>query len=153
MLSCCYLPLTQKIVEKFGEPGKKQVLENHEVAMELKMIPAPALGKMRKLTNLWIDCQWNNQRGGPTALDGFVSEKIEEFRFISKQIISSVLFWNDNFYSPTNLESKRCSQWRNWRITDSVEDFHYGVQALFTGSHPGIWKLWASLQKRDAVQI
>ena len=37
-------------------------------------------------------------------------------------------------------------------LTVVVEGWHYGIQALFSGSHPEIWKLLANLQKEAAVQ-
>ena len=38
------------------------------------------------------------------------------------------------------------------RTTNAVEGWHYGIQALFSGSYPGIWKLLTNLQKDAAVQ-
>ena len=54
MPSGCYFHLTQNFVRKVGELGlKKLVSEKHEVALALKVIPALAFEKMRKLKNLW----------------------------------------------------------------------------------------------------
>ena len=38
------------------------------------------------------------------------------------------------------------------RTTNAVEDWPYGIQALFSGSHPGIRELLTNLQKDAAVQ-
>ena len=38
------------------------------------------------------------------------------------------------------------------RTTNAVESWQYGIQALFSGSHPWIWKLLVNLQKDAAVQ-
>ena len=38
------------------------------------------------------------------------------------------------------------------RTTNAVEGWHYGIQALFNGPHPEIWKLLVNLQKDAAVQ-
>ena len=38
------------------------------------------------------------------------------------------------------------------RTTNSVERWHFGLQAYFTGAHPTIWKLLAALKKDAACQ-
>ena len=39
------------------------------------------------------------------------------------------------------------------RTTNAVEGWQYGIQALFSGSHPGIRKLLTNLQKDAKVQM
>ena len=38
------------------------------------------------------------------------------------------------------------------RTTNTVEVWHFGIQAYFTGDHPSLWRLVSNLQKECAMQ-
>ena len=136
ILSGFYFHLTQNFVRKIGELGlKKLVSENHEVALALKMIPALAFER---------------------------SEQIEKsFELIVEDELC--LYFQTNYIKCPPLNRPATFPPQIWnqrdaavegiaRTTNAVEGWHYGIQALFSGSHPGIWKLLTNLQKDAVVQ-
>ena len=155
MLSGCYFHLTQNFDRKIGELGlKKLVSENQEVALALTMIPALAFEKIEQIEKSFeLIVEEITNVADQQNLDSFVIEKIDE-RCLSFQTnyIKCPLLNRPAAFSPQIWKQSDAAIEGIARTTNAVEGWHYGIQALFSGSHPGIWKLLTNLQTDAAVQ-
>ena len=80
-------------------------------------------------------------------LDSFVIEKIDELGFYFQSDYIKFPLLNRPPTFPHKFGTKDAAIERIVRTTNAVEGWRYGIQALFSGSHPGIW-----LQEDAAVQ-
>ena len=155
MLSGCYYHLTQKFVRKIGELGLKMLVsENHEVALALKMIPALAFKKNEQIEKSFeLIVEEITNVADQQNLDSFVIEKIDELclyfqiKYIKCPLLNRPATFPSQIWNQTDAAIEGIA-----RTTNAVEGWHYGIQALLSGSHLGIWKLLTNLQKDAAVQ-
>ena len=88
-------------------------------------------------------------------LDSFVIEQIGKqtsFVYISKQIKKNCQLLNrPPIFRPQIGYQGDAIIERIARTSNADEGRHYVIQALFSGSQSGVWKLMASLQKDAAV--
>ena len=155
ILSGCYFHLTQNFVRKIGELGlKKLVSENHEVALALKMIPALAFERSEQIEKSFeLIVEEITNVADQQSLDSFVIEKIDELcLYFQTNYIKCPLLNRPATFPPQIWNQRDAAIEGIARTTNAVEGWHYGIQALFSGSHPGIWKLLTNLQKDAAVQ-
>ena len=86
-------------------------------------------------------------------LDSFVIEKIDELcLYFQTNYIKCPLLNRPATFPPQIWNQRDAAIEGIARTTNAVEGWHYGIQALFSGSHPGISKLLTNLQKDAAVQ-
>ena len=86
-------------------------------------------------------------------LDSFVIEKIDELcSYFQTNYIKCPLLNRTATFPPQIWNQRDAAIEGIARTTNAVEGWHYGIQALFSGSHPGIRKLLTNLQKDAAVQ-
>ena len=86
-------------------------------------------------------------------LDSFVIEKIDELcLYFQTNYIECPLLNRPAKFPPQKWNQRDAAIEGIARTTNAVEGWHYEIQALFSGSHPGIWKFLTNLQKDAAVQ-
>ena len=155
MLSGSYFHLTQNFVRKIGELGlKKLVSENHEQALALKMIPALAFGKNEEIQESFeLIVEDITTLADQQHLDSFVFEQTDElYLYFQSNNIKYPLLKQPPVF-PSEIWNQRDAALEGIaRTTNAVEGWHYGIQALFSRSYPGIWETSSNSQKVAAVQ-
>ena len=151
-MSGCYFHLCQSLNRRINELCLIKVYENKpELALALRCLPALAFedkGKVKGSFSLVIDditevCDSQD-------VDMAEIEKIDELCcYFQKTYIEGPrrpLF-------PPNIWNQREAAFEGIaRTTNSVEGWHFGLQAYFTGAHSTIWQLLAALKKDAASQ-
>ena len=155
----CYFHLCQSVLRKINEVGlKKAYTTTPELALALKMVPATAFLPVEQVEdgfNLVME------EVGDILLrlksEDEVSEKVEQFacyfqktyiRGTSRAPLFEPSIWNQNNAASEGLA----------RTNNAVEGWHYGIQSLFSGSHPDVWTFLqkfrqdALLHKFNALQ-
>ena len=118
------------------------------------MIPALALKKNEQIENSFdLIVEEITKVADQQNLDCFVIEKIDELcLYFQTNYIKCPLLNRPAIFPPQIWNQRDAASEGIPRTTDAVEGWHYGIQALFSGSHPRIWKLFTNLQKDAAVQ-
>ena len=81
-------------------------------------------------------------------LDSFVIDKIDEFCFyVQSKCIKCPLLNRLPTFPPQIWNQIDAATEGIARTTKAVEGWYCGIQALFRGSHPEIWKLLSNLKK------
>ena len=135
-----YYHLCQSVLRKINEVGlKKAYTTTPELALALKMIPATAFLPVEQVEDGFNIVM---KEVGDILLrlksDDEVSEKVEQFacyfrktymRGTNRAPLFEPLIWNQNSAASEGLA----------RTNNAVEGWQYGIQSLFSGSHPDVW--------------
>ena len=128
--------------------------ENHERALVLKTIPALAFKKNEQIEiSFELIVEEITNVADQQNLDSFFIEKIDGLcLYFQTSYIKCPLLNRPATFPPQIWNQREAAIEGIARTTNAVEGWHYGIQALFSGSHLGIWKLLTNLQKKAAVQ-
>ena len=136
----CYFHLCLSFNRKINELGLKKIYEtNSEIALVLRMVPALAFLPVYRIEegfNLVMEEIADTLAKLKVADD--IAENLEKLlsyfqktyiRGTSKAALFLPSIWNHHNAACEGLA----------RTNNAVEGWHYGIQSLFTGSHPNIW--------------
>ena len=154
-ISCCYFHLTQSFNRKINEIGLKTYYENFpEFNLALRMLPAlahvpPAHVKasfelvIEEITDVIEREQFEES----------VVEKMDELAIYFKRTYIENPIVNKKPPFPIEMWNQYDAAGEGVaRTTNSVEGWHYGLQAYFSGSTPNIWLLLRNLEKDSKMQ-
>jgi len=155
-LSGCYFHLCQSFVRKINEVGLKPVYEqNPGLALSLRMIPALAflpLEEVEPAFDLVVE-----EITGEVELLSLEEDVLEKIDLLASYFQKTYLghnigsthrppvfqpvIWNQSVSAIDGLA----------RTNNATEGWHFGLQALFQGSHPNIWIFLRQLKKDSLV--
>ena len=154
-ISCCYFHLTQSFNRKIKEIGPKVFFENcPDFNLALRMLPALAhVPPCHVKASFELVVEKIAEVIGKETFDDTISEKLDEL---------ALYFKNTYIDCPTVTQKAPFPKelWNQFeaagegvaRKTNSVEGWHYGLQASFTGSQPNVWLLLRNLEKDSKMQ-
>ena len=108
------------------------------------MIPALAFEKIEQIEKSFeLIVEEITNVADQQNLDSFVIEKTDELcLYFQTNYIKCSLLNRPATFPPKIWNQRDAAIEGNARTTNAVEGWYYGIQALFSGSHQAIWKLF-----------
>ena len=128
-ISGCFFHSSKIFIRKIGELGLKNLYHsNPELSLVLKLIPTLAFEKLENVKSCFK----------------LVLEVIQS-TYIKKNL-------REPSFPPSIWNKREGASEDVARTTKAVEGWHFGTQAFFSGSHPGLWRTLENLKKDVATQ-